>query len=270
MPVPDSSPRRQRLWPAASAALALCLGASLVMGATTPALALEDPPAMTSTWDATVPPLRVTISAMVHAPMPTGATLVLDVVDDSPQHERIAATLDDAVAVLGAVLGARGAAATPLDLSYSLYVIPSGVPTKAAMIVGAMEQRAVHHTQGISATRQAGTLWGQPEGLPRGVDVTALAGRGAPMGLVLSKDRRAFGAVLRLELTVRDQRDGTPLWSGWADSTTRGLRRDQVVGLVAEHVLATLGQTVAGREISVPVPAAWGGDARPETDTPRE
>ena len=131
------------------------------------------------------------------------------------------------------------------------------------MVVGAMEHRPIHHTRGISATRQAGTLWGQPEGLPRGIDVTALAGRGAPMGLVLSGDRRAFGAVLRLELLVRDPRDGTPLWSGWADSTTRGLRRDQVVALVAGHVLAILGQTVAGRDVTIPVPAAWGGDARP-------
>ncbi|MBB4266328.1 hypothetical protein [Roseospira visakhapatnamensis] len=225
-----------------------------------PAWALEDPPPLTSTWDPTVPPLRVTISAAAHAPMPTGAALVLQGHDDAPQHRRIMASLEETLAVVGG----RGAAPTPLDLSYSLYVIPAGAPPKAAAVMGALEPRPIHHTRGISATRQAGARWGQPEGLPRGIPVTDLRGRGAPHGLVLSQDRSAFGAVLRLELLVRDQRDGTPLWSGWADSTTRGLRRDQVVALVAEHVLATLGQTVVGREITVPVPAALGGTAPAE------
>jgi|GEM_PF-3127117 len=230
------------------------LSVLVLAAAPTSARALEDPPAVTSAWDPTVAPLRATVSAAVYAPLPMGATYVIDELDDSPQGRRMERALDAALADLGG----RGQASTPLDLSYSVYVIAAGQPEKAASILGPMEP-VPPYRWGLADARENGARWGQPVGMPRGIDVTALQGRGAPTGWVLSQDERAFGAVLRLEVTVRDPRDGTPLWTGWADSTTGGLARDQVVSLLAEPVLSTLGQTVAGRSLRLPVPPEWGG-----------
>jgi len=251
---------------AARMVASLAVGAIVCGPAAAPARALEDPPAMTSTWDATVPPVRVTISAASHAPLPATATLTLEHQDDSPQGLRIQDALDralkhadDGVVALG---GKDDPGPVPLDVSYAVYVIPAGTPPKAARVMGAMEFVTPAQAQGIAATHLAGAHWGQPEGLPLGIDVTRLEGRGAPTGVVIPQDRAAFGGVLRLELLVRDHRDGTPLWSGWADSTLQGLRRDQVVTLLAKPVLATLGQTVAGHMMTIPVPPEMGGAER--------
>lgn len=195
-----------------------------------------------------VAPLMATINAAAFQPMPQGAAFVIQRYDDSREHEAIAAALSEAIGRLGG----RGATPMPLDLTFDVYVIRSGVPVLAK---GLLE----------TGDRRSGRFDAPTDGRPPGIDVTDLRGRGqAAEGNVFHLRDDSFAATLRLKITVSDPMTGAYLWRGWADSSMNGLSRAQVASLLADPLLSTMGRTVADQSVRLAVPAAMGGAPRDE------
>jgi hypothetical protein len=190
-----------------------------------------------------VAPLQASINAAAYAPMPQGAAFVIQRYDDSREHDAIAAALSRSI---GQVAG-HGATALPLEMTFDLYVIRSGVPVMA---------------KGLLDEPWRGPASTSRDQAPPGIDVTALQGRsGAVEGNVFHQREDSFAATMRLMVTVSDPMDGAYLWRGWADSTMNGLSRAQVAGLLADPLMATLGQTVADQAVRLRVPSELGGPA---------
>ncbi|MQX38338.1 hypothetical protein [Roseospira navarrensis] len=192
---------------------------------------------------AAVAPLTATVNAARLGPMPEdGRSYVIRRYDDSEAHTAVARALD-------AALAARGdgeAAAAPLAVEFDLYVVPSGVPVLA---------KGVLETSDIRRDRPA------RETHP-GINVTALQGRTAGVeGNVLHRRQDSFRSTLRLEVMVQDPADGGYVWRGWVDTPMNGLSRAQTASLVVPPLVETLGQTVAGRAVTVTVPESMGGPA---------
>lgn len=227
----------------------LALGALIALSGTLlwapPVSAQSDGVAVGTQAVGTLPvaPLRAAINAAAYAPMPKGTALVIERYDDSREHDAIAAALSEAVGRVGD----GGVTAMPLRMTFDVYVIRSGVPVLAKGLLGepwrGPETRAGDRT-------------------PPGIDLTALRGRtDAAEGNVLHQREDSFAATLRLTVTVSDPTSGAYLWRGWADSSMNGLSRAQVVGLLADPLMATLGRTVADKAVRLRVPEEMGGPA---------
>ena len=197
-----------------------------------------------------VAPLVATINAAAFRPVPADATFVVQRYDDSSEHETIARALSQA---LGRTAG-PGATGLPLELVFDVYVIRSGVPVLAMDLLETEDRRAAAAPE--------------PERRP-GIDVTELKGRGrAVEGNVFHQRNDSFSATLRLKITVSDPMTGSYLWRGWADSSMNGLSRAQVSSLLADPLVATMGQTVADRAVRLQVPADMGGAPPDQGDQP--
>ncbi|MBB4287285.1 hypothetical protein [Roseospira goensis] len=230
---------------------ALCLAAGLLAVAALGPGPLRAAPAETeaaaeSGTRVPVAPLAATVNAAAYGPMPDEAGFLVRRYDDSRENDAIQRALEAALADLGR----DGAAPVLLDMTFEVYVIRSGVP---ALAKGLLEMEEV---------RGQGDAGAAP---PPGIDVTELQGRTEGVeGNVLHRRRDSFAATLRLQVTVEDPRSGAYLWRGWVDTPLNGLSRAEVVSLVAEPLLSTLGQTVAGRSIRIQVPDALGGGSPAE------
>jgi hypothetical protein len=160
--------------------------------------------------------------------------------DDSETHDAIHSALASALPPSPA----QPDAATVLEMDFDVHVIRSGVPEMAKGVLEMEEARGN----------------GRSETVPPTVNATDLRGRTTALeGNVLHLRRDSFASVMRLQVTVSDPRTGAYLWRGWVDTPLNRLSRAEVAALVADPLLAALGQTVAGREMRIEVPAAMGG-----------
>lgn len=190
-----------------------------------------------------VAPLDARINAAAFGPMPAGASFVIRRYDDSREHDAVERALSGSLAARGTERGGT----TPLDMTFDVYVIRSGVPEMAMSVLDIEDAR--------------GPSGGTMSNAPRpGIDVTSLHGRAAGVeGNVLHGRQDSFAAIMRLQVTVSDPTDGDFLWRGWVDTPLNGLSRAQVAHLVADPLLSTLGRTVANHTVTVAVPQGMGG-----------
>jgi hypothetical protein len=187
-----------------------------------------------------VDPLPATINAAAFQPLPSPAVYVIRRDDDSETHDAIHAALASALPPSPA----QPDTAPVLEMDFDVHVIRSGVPEMAK---GVLEMEDVRGT-------------GRPATVPPTVNATDLRGRTTALeGNVLHLRQDSFASVMRLQVTVSDPRTGAYLWRGWVDTPLNRLSRAEVAALVADPLLAALGQTVAGREMRIEVPAAMGG-----------
>lgn len=190
-----------------------------------------------------VDPLQATINAAAFQPLPAPAVFVIRRDDDSEMHDAIHSALVSALPPSPA----QPNTATVLEMDFDVHVIRSGVPEMAKGVLEMEEARGS----------------GRASTVPPTVNATDLRGRTTALeGNVLHLRRDSFASAMRLQVTVSDPRTGAYLWRGWVDTPLNRLSRAEVAALVAEPLLATLGQTVAGREMKVEVPAAMGGETQ--------